>query len=625
MSDDEQSGLEVPEHPSSAEQIGDVGEQIGEGLGQAEENIPEEEEEARAAVETTRDVVDAATNLAKAAEAGRDLVEAVEAGDEARAASSIGNLTGGLAGVTGGALDAVAGAVPEEAREGLTTAANVARGIGGAARATEQIVETIQTVERAVSGRKVRFQTRADLGEERLTAEDAKGRQSLSDVYEFRIVLHHDVDGGLDDESIDGLLTAPARLGFDSNADNVSGVLRYVEMLPMTAPRPTHYEVVLVPKLWRLSQVKRTRVFQDKTHLEVALEVLRHHGLEDYVTDHTEESYPTHEYVVQYKETDLDFVRRLLAHNGIHFRFVQEEPGREGIVLGDRNAAFDPVDGHDELRYHPHDFAPDDGAPRVWGLKRIRRPRERQVVMRDYNWRTSHHPLRAEEEADGSTGYGFDDRWGEHVRDDAQAGFLARVRAERKQVEAEVFVAQTSLRGVRPGTYFDLVNHPNPDLNQRYLVLETEEEMDEGYTYTNTFKAIRFAVPYRPPTRPWPRITGLINGIVDGDQHSTATPIDEEGRYRVVLPMDEAAASGGRASRWIRRAQPSAGAGYGMHLPLHIGTEVLIAHVNGDPDRPVIVGAVPNSATQSPVVGANATQSRIRTGSGIVFELDDDC
>lgn len=84
---------------------------------------------------------------------------------------------------------------------------------------------------------------------------------------------------------------------------------------------------------------------------------------------------------------------------------------------------------------------------------------------------------------------------------------------------------------------------------------------------------------------PWPKIDGVINAIVDGERQSTGTSIDDEGRYRVVLPMDEAGTSGGSASRWVRRAQPSAGAGYGMHMPLHIGTEVAIAHVNGDPSR----------------------------------------
>ena len=76
-------------------------------------------------------------------------------------------------------------------------------------------------------------------------------------------------------------------------------------------------------------------------------------------------------------------------------------------------------------------------------------------------------------------------------------------------------------------------------------------------------------------------------------------------------------------SRWVRRAQLSAGDDYGTHLPLHRGTEVLVAHVEGDPDRPIIVGSVPNHETASPVTSANASQSKIATRHGITVTLDD--
>ncbi len=76
-------------------------------------------------------------------------------------------------------------------------------------------------------------------------------------------------------------------------------------------------------------------------------------------------------------------------------------------------------------------------------------------------------------------------------------------------------------------------------------------------------------------------------------------------------------------SRWVRKAQPYAGAGYGMHFPLHKGTEVLIAHIDGDPDRPLIVGAVPHAATPSPVTVGNATQSVIQSATGIRIEMED--
>ncbi len=467
------------------------------------------------------------------------------------------------------------------------------------------------------------FQTAADLDGSPLYVERVHGTQSLSGLHEFTITVRHDEDGGLDDDAIDELLVRPARLGLTFG--NVYGIVRRVEMLPMSALRPTFYELTLVPKLWRLGLVHRSRVFQDVSHLDVVKEVLRHHGFEagGYLEDRCEETYPSREYVVQYQESDLEFIQRLLAYNGIHYRFVQEERG-ETLVLGDRNASFDgvPVADH-ALAYSATDAAPGDGLARVWGLRRVRAPRVRKVVVRDYNWRAPQHPVRAEHAVD-ENGYGFADFYGEHARDDDQASRLARLRAEAEMVERDAFVGRTTLRSVRPGTYFDLTGHPNDALNQRYLVIATNEQ-SEAQSYVNEFRAIPFTIPYRPRPMPWPRVDGLVTAIVDGEEQRTATPIDGGGQYRVVLPFDETATSGGRASRWMRRAQPSAGGGFGMHFPLHIGTEVAVACVNGDPDRPIIMGAVPNAATPSPVGAENAVQSRIRTGSGIVFEMDDDC
>src|SRR5262249_10072727 len=99
--------------------------------------------------------------------------------------------------------------------------------------------------------------------------------------------------------------------------------------------------------------------------------------------------------------------------------------------------------------------------------------------------------------------------------------------------------------------------------------------------------------------------------------------IDETGRYKVTLPFDSGNNKGAAVSRWIRMAQPYAGPGYGSHHPLHRGTEVLVAFLDGDPDRPVIVASVPNAHTVGPVTNSNATQSVTRTASGIHIELED--
>jgi type VI secretion system VgrG family protein len=618
------------ENRRPAQAVSEAAGEIGAGIDAGAANIPEGERDARVATETAADAAQVVAGVARAVDGGAQLGQAVAAGDAGRVAGSAGNLVSGLAGAAGGVADGIADLLPEAAsggRQALQTAATAARAVSGVARNVERVVDTVQQVVRAMEGRRVVFQTAADLGEGRLVAERAHGSQRLSSLYEFTIRVEWDEDGGLDREALDAILSSPARLGLTQGTDgSVYGLVRRIQMHAVHAPRPTHYDLTLVPKLWRLGLTKRSRIYRDMSHLDVVKAVLQQHGFREgeHFADHTEESYPPRESVVQYRETDLAFVQRLLAHNGIHFHFMQD-PGGEVLVLGDRNAAFEPVQHEDQLVYHPHELAPDDGAPRVWDMRRVDQAGTRRVIEREYNWRTPRNPLRAERTVETESGYGFCDLWGEHFQDDAQGRRLAQIRAEQERVHREVYVGKTSFRGVQPGSTFDLTRHPHDSCNQRYLVVTNDEHMDDGHTYVNEFTAIPFSVTYRPETLPWPRVDGILNAIVDGERRATATPVDDDGRYRVVLPLDETGTSGGRASRWVRRAQPSAGAGYGQHFPLHIGTEVVVACVNGDPDRPVILGAVPNAATQSPVVAGNATQSRIRTGSGVVIELDDDC
>ena len=105
---------------------------------------------------------------------------------------------------------------------------------------------------------------------------------------------------------------------------------------------------------------------------------------------------------------------------------------------------------------------------------------------------------------------------------------------------------------------------------------------------------------------------------------SSAAPIDDQGRYRVVFPYDLYGEHGGRATRWVRKAEPYSGPSYGMHFTLHVGAEVAIAHTYGDPDRPIIVGSMPNPSMTSPLVSDIATRSAIRTRSGILIDFEDD-
>ncbi|MCP3889964.1 MAG: hypothetical protein GY702_13995, partial [Desulfobulbaceae bacterium] len=183
-----------------------------------------------------------------------------------------------------------------------------------------------------------------------------------------------------------------------------------------------------------------------------------------------------------------------------------------------------------------------------------------------------------------------------------------------------------------PGYTFDLNDHYKDAYNRKYLVSEVTHEghqtgylisglskaldqRDEAMFYSNNFTAIYSDDQFRAEhLSEKPKISGTINAKIDAAGSGEHAELDEYGRYKVILPFDRSGKSGGKASAFFRMMQPSAGQNQGMHFPLHKGTEVLLTFIDGNPDRPVIAGAMPNPETSSPVTDGNQTKSIIRTG-----------
>ncbi|MEZ4311749.1 MAG: type VI secretion system tip protein VgrG, partial [Polyangiaceae bacterium] len=157
------------------------------------------------------------------------------------------------------------------------------------------------------------------------------------------------------------------------------------------------------------------------------------------------------------------------------------------------------------------------------------------------------------------------------------------------------------------------------------LPVFSEQKSGETGSYHNTFRAIPADVTFRPArVTPKPRIIGFVTGIIQaGSEGETGgiARLDTEGRYTVQFHFDTTQHGEEKASHAVRMAQPFAGPNYGMHFPLRRGTEVLLAFADGDPDRPVIVGAVYNASSPSPVVAANAHKHQLKHSSGAVFEF----
>jgi len=459
-----------------------------------------------------------------------------------------------------------------------------------------------------------------------------RGAERLSELYEYELWLEHEGDQGLALETLEAMLSHPCRFTVN-DAATVSGVLDQITLQATTDPTRTVYHAVLVPRLARLARTVRSRVFQEMTGPEVVESILTDHQIpfaSSYLTE-----YPAREYTVQYEESDLDFVRRQLEHWGVFFLFEQNPDG-EVLTLADDNKAFVAHPDHATLSYAAQRDA--DGTPFIGPMERALTPQTASVTLRDYNWRT---PFSAEDgtqterqlqlvatsAVDETTGSGEERRYGDHFKDEAEGALLAPIRAQELLVDRIVHRGVLLAPGLAPGHRVSTSGMPIAELEGEYVItgLETHIVLDAETTdVEQRYEAIPSDVVFRPLRQTdKPVIIGHMHAVVDGEVDGVAAPIDEYGRYKVILPFDQYAAMGGKASRWVRMAQSSAGADYGMHLPLHIGTEVVITHLDGDPDRPVIMNAVPNVDTMSPVVEANATQSRIKTSTGILFELED--
>ncbi|MBK7401123.1 MAG: type VI secretion system tip protein VgrG [Myxococcales bacterium] len=208
---------------------------------------------------------------------------------------------------------------------------------------------------------------------------------------------------------------------------------------------------------------------------------------------------------------------------------------------------------------------------------------------------------------------------------------LAHVRAAEIGARREVYACASSEPALFAGARVLVAGTPRGDLGLLVTELETTFEVRDRPDATgprpvleNTFRAIPRGVPYRPERcTPKPRVHGMLTGVIDAEVRDAYASLDDHGRYRVKLLFDASGPKEGHASLPIRMAQSHAGPGYGMHFPLRPGVEVLIAFVNGDPDRPVIAGCVPNVLTPSPVTRQNGTRNVIRTGSNNEINLDD--
>ncbi|KHT22649.1 MULTISPECIES: type VI secretion system tip protein VgrG [Pectobacterium] len=388
-----------------------------------------------------------------------------------------------------------------------------------------------------------------------------------------------------------------------------------------TGFRRTRYQMEVRPALWRLGLRTNARIFQAQKPEAIIGALLEEAGITDYAFALRNE-HAVREYCVQYRESDLAFITRLAAEEGMYF-FHEYEEGKHRVVFADDAGALTKGP---ELFFNLATQGLSEGEY-VRRFHYAERVSTAEVELKDYSFKTPayglSHKKMSGELAHQRESYQHYDYPGRYKQDPSGKAFSG-YRLDALRSGAVTSEGESNCAGLMPGNTFTLTEHPNATLNavwqtvsvthvgQQPQALE-EESGGEPTTMSNSFAVVkgtttwRAAMPYKP--------------MVDGPQIATVVgPTGEEiycdqyGRVKLQFPWDRYGASNDQSSCWVRVSQGWAGGQYGMIAIPRIGHEVIVSFLEGDPDQPIVTGRTFHATNRPPYdLPAHKTRTVLRT------------
>lgn len=462
------------------------------------------------------------------------------------------------------------------------------------------------------------------LGPEVLRFDGLQGKESLSQLFDFQLTLKSEEKG----LSAQALLGQPVTVDFELDG----GARRHlngqcVQFRSAGRRGKQHlYVAQLKPWLWYATRRSDYRIFQQLSTIDIVKQVL---GMYPFPTKWLlSRSYRKWNYCVQYRETDANFVQRLLEHEGIWYWF-EHSAGEHTLVMTDDIGLASPYPGYAKVPFYPHDHTvPDKDHLHGWAAGG--QVQSGKYSARDYNFvmpSADLTTLRKQPAGHPHASYDIFDYPGSYPTL-GEGDPYARVRLEELQASHLRSYGQGRARGLAPGRLLTLEKHAVGEYNKEYLIVGTEYdfsdndyEANDGSSDHHLTIAAEFhptEQPYRPERRtPKPHTMGPESAVVTGPAGQEIYT-NEHGQVKVQFHWDRYGKKDENSSCWIRVSHPWAGTGFGgVHIP-RIGQEVLVDHLNGDPDQPIIVGRVYNTNNPHPWgLPANATQSGFLTRSSM--------
>jgi type VI secretion system secreted protein VgrG len=394
------------------------------------------------------------------------------------------------------------------------------------------------------------------------------------------------------------------------------------------------YEAIIHPWLWLLTRSSNCRIFQDMTAIDIVKAVTgdaMYGGLVNLDTSLLSTTCEARTYCVQYRETDFNFVCRLLEEEGIYYYFSHEE-AKHTMVLADSYGAHDTIAGYDAVIFRG-EGSREEGDEAVTHWSAGGEIQSSVYVLNDFDFEKAASStsggllVKATVAAAFSqASYEMFNYPGGYVKA-ATGTTLARGRMEAIHGQCEQIEAKTTARGLYPGGLFGLTEHPREDQNRDYLVTGAQYEITgDDYSSESTtagellfncaFTAVGKEHAYRaPPIMRKPFVQGPQTAMVVGKAGEEIWT-DKYGRVKVQFHWDRLGKEDETSSCWVRVSQSWAGKGWGAMFIPRIGMEVVVDFLEGDPDQPLITGCVYNGDAMPPyALPAEQTKSTIKTNT----------
>ena len=471
------------------------------------------------------------------------------------------------------------------------------------------------------------FELKTPLGKDVLLLQRMSGTEALSEPYLWHLELLSE-KGDLKAEDILGQKVCVTFTSATGRKRHFHGLVTKFSQGGWLQ-RYYQYRATVRPWYWLLTHTSDCRAYQEMTVPQIFEEVVKQYGFTDYEL-RLSGSYQTREYCVQYRESDLNFLSRLLEHEGIYFFFEHTE-SKHTLVLVDDPGQHKPVEGYETVPYYApggKDTLRERDHLESWTYTKTMQPGS--FATTDFDFEKPRKSLAGSatisREHTHSSFEVFDYPGGLSQLESQQSDVTSKVRIQELHAGYMVASGQGNAAGLASGCRFTLEKFPRKDLNITYLVTRARYTLSndvyesgpahETPSFEISIDAIDARTPFRAARRARkPMIHGAQTAMVVGPAGEEIYT-DKHGRVKVQFPWDRYGKQDEQSSCWVRVAHQWAGKNWGMiNLP-RIGQEVIVTFLEGDPDRPIITGRVYNGDSMPPYgLPGSATQSGLKSRS----------